>query len=111
MSKDDFDATFGGMETALVEVQRRGKAMMSTVSSREKSSKTRCNPSIYLFLICESLSFGSGKTILNGELTRLSDHHVLLFLCILRRAGRGIFTVDYRFSFQGEEAERAVVEA
>ena len=39
MSKDDFDATFGGMETALVEVKRRGKAMMSTVRSREKSSK------------------------------------------------------------------------
>ena len=29
--KDDFDETFGGMETALVEVQRRGKAMMNTV--------------------------------------------------------------------------------
>ena len=39
LSKDDFDATFGGMETALVEVKRRGKAMMSTVSTREKSSK------------------------------------------------------------------------
>ena len=39
LSKDDFDATFGGMETALVEVKRRGKAMMSTVRSREKSSK------------------------------------------------------------------------
>ena len=31
--KDDFDETFGGMETALVEVQRRGKAMMSTVTN------------------------------------------------------------------------------
>ena len=29
--KDNFDETFGGMETALVEVQRRGKAMMNTV--------------------------------------------------------------------------------
>ena len=29
--KDNFDETFGGMETALVEVQRRGKAMMNAV--------------------------------------------------------------------------------
>ena len=31
--KDDFDETFGGMEIALVEVQRRGKAMMNTVTN------------------------------------------------------------------------------
>ena len=99
MSKDDFDATFGGMETALVEVQRRGKAMMSTVSSREKSSKTSCNPSIYSFLICESLSFGSGKTNLNCELTHLLGHRILFFLCILRKRGRGFspLIIDYHF--------------
>ena len=110
MSKDDFDATFGGMETALVEVQRRGKAMMSTVSSREKSSKTSCNPSIYSFLICESLSFGSGKTNLKCELARLLGHHILFFMYLEEKRQR-IFTMDYKLSFRGEEAERAVVEA
>ena len=34
-----------------------------------------------------------------------------LVLCIWRREGRGIFNIDYRLSFRGEEAERAVVEA